>query len=126
MRDIEVKEYELLGDNEDCDPEGYNEVIGVKSYKRPQPMQDIEWDGAGVIRFRSNALVRYLLDAGGLTLNDLAILPNISGADWEQLAQLIGYSVSGWGGLSYVSTEACNKADEIAHEVAKTPEVKDG
>lgn len=125
MRDIEVKEYELLGDNEDCDPEDYNEIIGVKSYQRPQPMQDIEWDGAGVIRFRSNALVRHLLDEGGLTLNDLAILPNISGADWEQLAQLIGYSVSGWGGLSYVSTEACQKADAIAYEVAKTPKNSD-
>ena len=125
MRDIEVKEWELLGDREDCDPEEANEKVGVKSYQRPQPMQDVEWDGKGVIRFRSNALVRYLLDAGGLDLNALAVLPNISGADWEQLAQLIGYSVSGWGELSYVSNEAYEKADAAVEEVRKTPEKPD-
>lgn len=80
---------------------------------RTQPMQPIEWVG-NVVRFRQNALVRYLLDAGGLTLNDLALLPNIPPEDWMQLAQLIGYSVSGYGDLSYASAESVEEADLIA------------
>jgi hypothetical protein len=111
-------------DDDECDYEYEQAVIGIKRYKKPQPIQPIEWDGAGVIRFRGNPIVRYLLEQGTFDLNHLAAL-EFKGADWEQFAQLIGYSVSGWGGLSYVSTETLNKADAIAHEVSQTPEVKD-
>jgi hypothetical protein len=65
------------------------------------PMQPLVRDPAGVVRFRRNALVCYLLDNGGIDLNRLACLPNIPREDWAQLAQLIGYSVSGYGDLSY-------------------------
>lgn len=34
--------------------------------------------------------------------------------DWQQFAQLIGYSVSGYGDLSYVGSEACQIADMMA------------
>lgn len=71
----------------------------------------------GVARFKANALVRYLLDNGGLDLNDLAKLPNIPDEDHAQLAQLIGYSVSGYGDLSYaVDVEA---ADAKVRELLK-------
>lgn len=65
-----------------------------------------------MIRFRANPLVRYLLDAGGLTMNHLAALPGIDAEDRAQFAQLIGYSVSGFGDLSYVSGELFAQADE--------------
>ena len=40
-----------------------------------------------------------------------------SDEDREQFAQLIGYSVSGFGELSYASAEMVEKADEIAEDI---------
>jgi hypothetical protein len=68
---------------------------------KKHPIQPIGDDGQGVLRFKENKVVRYLLDHGGLDLNDLvradADLPR---EDWEQFHQLIGYSVSGIPSLS--------------------------
>lgn len=68
-----------------------------------QPMQPIVLDAQGTVRFQSNAIVRFLVDVAGLKgmdLNALAVMP-FSIEDRNQLAQLIGYSVSGFGDLSY-------------------------
>ena len=65
------------------------------------PMQPLQQDAAGIARFRANPIVRYLLDAGPFNLNDIALLPNIPQEDRAQFAQLIGYSVSGYGDLDY-------------------------
>lgn len=81
-----------------------------------QPMQPIERDPSGVIRFKKNEIVRYLLDRGFVTMNDLAILP-FSKEDREQFAQLIGYSVSGISDLSYVSEELVTNADVEAERL---------
>jgi hypothetical protein len=60
----------------------------------------------GVLRFKPNAIVDYLLTTHhSCSLNELATL-DFSNEDRQQFAQLIGYSVSGWGGLPYVSEEA--------------------
>ncbi len=80
------------------------------------PMQPVERDRHGVIRFKRNAIVRFLVDWArerGMTLNELAVM-DFPDADFEQLAQLLGYSVSGWGDLSYVSHEAIARADAMA------------
>ncbi len=88
---------------------------------KKHPMQKIVLDSKGVPRFQQNDLVRYLLDAGPFDLNHLAILPNISKADREQFAQLIGYSVSGFGGLDYARKKTVRKADNRADKLmAKT------
>jgi len=79
-------------------------------------MQDIEKDTNGVIRFRRNDIVRALLDTGKLNMNDLALLP-FSDEDRRQFAQLIGYSISGYCDLSYVS-EADADAVDAAVEAA--------
>lgn len=71
------------------------------------PMQRIE-NG----RFVKNEIVEWLLDNGGLDLNDIACCP-FSQEDREQFAQLIGYSVSGWGSLSYVSEETYIQAEKL-------------
>lgn len=66
----------------------------------------------GVVRFRENKIVRFLIDWGrsrGMSLNELAMMP-FDNEDHEQLAQLIGYSVSGYGDLSYVSHESYTEA----------------
>ena len=76
------------------------------------PIQPLERDKHGVIRFKENAIVRTLLDTGKLNLNDLAVM-KFSKEDWEQFAQLIGYSLSGYGDLSYVSDETWNAADKM-------------
>lgn len=76
------------------------------------PMQPIERDEYGTYRFKSNAIVRYLLDAGRFDMNDLARIP-FNKKDREQFAQLIGYSVSGFGELSYARKETVRKADSI-------------
>lgn len=84
-------------------------------------MQPVVWDGEGVIRFQENPIIRYLLDeatAKGLDINFLhrqSKGQRWEKSDWEQFAQLIGYSVSGFGDLSYVTDETFNKA---ATEVA--------
>lgn len=67
------------------------------------PLQPIERKD-GELRFRENRIVRFLLDNSIFDLNTLATMgfPN---EDWEQFAQLTGYSVSGFGELSYVSDE---------------------
>lgn len=68
------------------------------------PIQPAVMDG-NVVRFKENAIVRYLLDKGGIDLNHLAMQQDFSRDDWVQFNQLIGYSVSGWGGLSCVTKE---------------------
>lgn len=71
------------------------------------PIQPTEVDAHGVKRFKQNAIVRRLLDfssAHGLDLNRLAA-ETFDQDDRIQLAQLIGYSVSGFGDLSYVDDD---------------------
>lgn len=79
------------------------------------PMQPIEVADDGVVRFRPNRIVRYLLDAGQFDMNHLAKIGHLfTREEHEHFAQLIGYSVSGFGELSYVSDEKFAEADEIA------------
>ena len=80
------------------------------------PMQPLRLDDSGVARFIENKLVRFLLDAGPFDMNHLATIP-VSNADRQQFAQLIGYSVSGFGDLSYASDESVNEADDAAAEL---------
>lgn len=80
------------------------------------PMQPLYRDPDGTVRFQTNAIVRFLLDAGPFDLNMLAKVP-FSDEDRAQFAQLIGYSVSGWGELSYVSDAAYDEAVKLVEEV---------
>jgi len=76
-------------------------------------MQPLVRDKHGIVRFKENPLVRWLLDNGGKDLNDLSMAAQQHGwsdADQQQFAQLIGYSVSGYSELHYV--------DDDAYEVA--------
>ena len=81
------------------------------------PNQPIVIDPHGVARFMENKLVRMLLDHGtktGMGLNELAVLSSehgVSRNDWQQLAQLIGYSVNGYGDLSYADGRTVAAAD---------------
>jgi hypothetical protein len=74
--------------------------------------QPMHVDSDGVVRFRANAIVDFLLRNGGYDMNGLARLP-FTEADRAQFAQLIGYSVSGWGELSYVPLRIARIADDL-------------
>ena len=83
-----------------------------------QPIQPLEKDEHGILRFKPNALVVYLLDNGGLDMNDLA-RKRFSQEDREQFVQLIGYSHSGSGDLDYM-TDATWEAAERMHDMGET------
>jgi hypothetical protein len=97
---------------------------------RPQPMQPVGQDKRGVLRFRENPIVRELLDRDterGRVYPDFPARTN-GGLNWiamqdfpredeEQFAQLIGYSISGYHELSYVSDESAAKASALAQEI---------
>jgi hypothetical protein len=82
---------------------------------KKHPIQPLEIDAHGVLRFKANAIVQYLLDKGGLNMNDLAIV-QFSKEDRQQFAQLIGYSLSGYGDLGYVTDDAYGVADKMYSE----------
>ena len=79
------------------------------SRRARHPHQPIIKDKHKIERFKANEIVRYLLDNGGINMNDLAMLP-FSDEDRVQFAQLTGYSVCGFSELSYVSNRAFNEA----------------
>lgn len=79
------------------------------------PIQPIEKDDAGVFRFKENKIVLYLLVHGGINMNDLAV-QNFPDEDSVQFAQLIGYSLSGYSELSYVSDDDYGAAAKMAEE----------
>ena len=86
--------------------------------KKQHPRQPIIWDGK-VARFKENKIVRFLLDAGPNNMNTLASMP-FSREDREQFAQLIGYSVSGAGDLSYMRRGLIAEADtEVESMIAR-------
>ena len=78
---------------------------------KQHPIQPLEKDPNGVLRFKENKIVRFLLDNGGYDMNQIATM-SFSKEDREQFAQLIGYSLCGFGDLSYVSDETYERASE--------------
>lgn len=72
------------------------------------PVQPKVIDEYGVLRFEKNPIVEYLLNSSGIDMNKIAIWCHENNIDIkyeQQFAQLIGYSVSRYGTLSYVTDE---------------------
>lgn len=69
------------------------------------PTQPRYLSPGGVLRFKPNKIVCHLLDKGGIDLNQLSLM-GFDAKEWQQFAQLIGYSVSGYSDLSYVDDTA--------------------
>jgi ethanolamine utilization cobalamin adenosyltransferase len=93
-------------------------MMGTMTSEKAHPIQPLIHDERGVLRFKENAIVKYLLDAGGIDMNMLAIMP-FSQEDRIQFAQLIGYSHSGAADLSYMPAEVIDVA-HLMHEAGKT------
>jgi hypothetical protein len=70
-------------------------------------------DDGGRLRFKENKIVSFLLDNGGYDMNKLA-REDFTKNDREQFAQLIGYSLDGYGMLSYVTDETYDTASILA------------
>ena len=79
----------------------------------PQPLV---MDG-DVVRFRQNKIVRFLLYAGPFDMNQLSLM-SFDREDFEQFAQLIGYSVSGFSDLDYATDDVVAIVDEQAAKMA--------
>ena len=76
------------------------------------PIQPLMKDANGVVRFKGNAIVQHLLDTHPTCdMNRLACM-DFTDDDQQQFAQLIGYSLSGYGDLSYVDDRAYATAAE--------------
>lgn len=85
------------------------------------PIQPLE-NKDGITRFKQNAIVRHLLDHSqkhGCGLNELACM-NFSKEDHMQLAQLIGYSLSGYGELSCVDDDNYDAVWKMAEGKCET------
>ena len=83
------------------------------------PMQEIV-EVSGVVRFRQNAIINWLFESGRLDLNYIAHM-NFTQEDRIQLAQLLGYSVGGFQGLSYVD----ENSKHLAEIKCENPEADD-
>ena len=87
------------------------------------PIQPLVKDGSGVLRFQKNQIVCDLLDEAskhGLDLNKIACR-EYSNEDRQQLAQLIGYSLSGYSELRpYVDDAAYALAEARANGSKKS------
>lgn len=79
------------------------------------PIQPTLIDKHGVKRFKINKIVEYLLDTHpNVDMNTIA-LKGFTGDDRQQFAQLIGYSLSGYGDLSYVDDDSYRAALQSTH-----------
>ena len=87
------------------------------------PMQAIVYDEHRTARFVSNPIVNYLLEKGPFDMNQLSrkFGGEVHREDQMQFAQLIGYSVSGFGGLPYADEATIAMADKIVEKLT-TPE----
>lgn len=83
------------------------------------PMQPLimPFPSTGIVRFKANAIVQYLLDHNGegvkIDMITIACM-EFSQEDRVQFAQLIGYSLAGFHELSYVPDETALAATELA------------
>lgn len=88
-----------------------------------QPRQPIGFGEDGAVRFKENAIVRLLLEESkrhGFGLNEIAgavMTKKVPIGDAVQFWQLLGYSISGYGELSFVPKSEIEACDAIANMV---------
>jgi hypothetical protein len=79
-------------------------------------MQPIGIASDGFVRFRANAVIRWLQDNGHINLNRIHV-EAFPAEDVEQFYQLLGYSVSGYGDLSFVRKKTVEATDAEAERI---------
>ncbi|AHK11173.1 hypothetical protein S14_61 [Shewanella sp. phage 1/4] len=99
-----------------------------KGVMMKHPLQTVYMDEHGTNRFYENPLVSMLIDRfeyeGLYGLNGLGLYYQVNGIKehhYEQITQLIGYSVEGFGMLSTTTDEvyykAKNESDKLLEEI---------
>lgn len=82
------------------------------------PMQPLVVDSKGTVRFKKNQIVTDLLNrittATENHITKKVIEGEYSRDDYNQLMQLVGYSVSGYGDLDLIDPNVAARASEIA------------
>ncbi len=101
----------------------------MKNKSSPHPIQPLIKDERGTLRFKENKIVSHILDwcaskngHVGYTMDTSGPAPDLntlatmdfSKEDWQQLAQITGYSLSGYGSLGYVDDVAYGAAERMA------------
>lgn len=76
--------------------------------KPRHPVQPL-FEDEGTLRFKANSIVRFLYDTSQNKMNELIVMP-FPKEDFEQFAQLIGYSLNGAMELPYVTDRVIEKA----------------
>jgi len=84
------------------------------------PMQPLVRGEQGIFRFKENKIIGYLFDNGLLNLNKLAVM-DFDDNDREQVAQLLGYSIDGYGELPYVTDESYDMAHKNRTKIEEEP-----
>ncbi|HYX21035.1 MAG TPA: hypothetical protein VFA98_09355 [Thermoanaerobaculia bacterium] len=96
--------------------------------KMRQPRQPIGFDEDGIVRFKANEIVRLLLEESkkhGFGLNEIAravLTEEVPIGDAVQFWQLLGYSVSGYGDLSFIPKKEIEMCDALAAMVLSEAE----
>jgi hypothetical protein len=83
-------------------------------------MQPIVVMERGIVRFKTNEIVRRLVDSNVIDLNKVAMMSDVPIEDVEQFWQLLGYSVSGYGDLSFVRRKTLASVDACAAALIKS------
>ncbi|MBY0510184.1 MAG: hypothetical protein K2P94_08505 [Rhodospirillaceae bacterium] len=71
------------------------------------------WSEDGMLHFQPNAICHWLLETGHVCMNTIS-QQGFCDADRAEFAQLIGYSVSGWGELDYVTFKQFRLVQHLA------------
>ena len=69
-----------------------NQDVAGRTAPAHHPIQPLERDENGTLRFRANAIVRYLFNTGPVNASELRRIP-FSREDWEQFYQQLGFSL---------------------------------
>lgn len=94
---------------------GYSNGVNFQN-QVGHPSQPVEVAADNIVRFKPNAIVKYMVENGPWDLDRLSTIG--TGKDYSQLAQQLGYSVSGWGDLSIVN-DARHAAVELNRHVSQ-------
>lgn len=92
-------------------------------------MRELYKDQRGVVRFKPNAIVNWLVDTGRVSLND--IVENQPPGGWpvedqEEFWQMINYSVGGYGDLSFIRPETIDDAYEAMNRLVHPEDYLEG
>jgi len=84
------------------------------------PQQPIGTAEDGVVRFKGNSIIKDLFQSRALDLEEIncpVYREDFPKEDYDQLTQLLSYSVSGWNGLSTSPPEMVTVADKEAERI---------